>query len=215
MPLLFTTVSDGNLALHVGDDPVRVASHRAVLAAKLGVQASQLRWMNQVHGNRVVIVGDEVSEADGIVTTQSGIALGVLVADCVPLLLADEVAGVIAAVHVGRRGLVNQVALRAVDMMKTHGAVDIEALLGPAIRGACYEVPREMQQEVVRVAPASLSRSSQGTPALDIRAGLAEQLAAVDVAVSIDSRCTRESEEFFSYRRDPSCGRFAGVIMVA
>lgn len=213
MPALFTTVADGNLALHVGDDPQRVLENRSALASRLGIDSSSLRWMNQVHGNAVVMATSQPPVADGIISLSSGEALAVLVADCVPLLLSDDQAGVIAAVHVGRRGLVNGVALNAVKLMQEQGAIQITGLMGPAICGACYEVPLAMQEEVAQIAPAAKSITREGTPGLDIRAGLAEQLLKVGVRVESDSRCTRESDQLFSYRRNPQCGRFVGVIM--
>lgn len=211
----FTTTSEGNLATHVGDDSEVVAANRLRLATSLGIEIDQLRWMNQVHGNHVALASPEVVQADGLVTDQRGIALAVLVADCIPLLLSDEVRDVVAAVHVGRRGLVNGVAVRAVEEMRNLGAKQIRALVGPAICGACYEVPLTMQQEVLAIAPAAEATSREGTPALDIRAGLVAHLTALGVEIEVDARCTRESEELFSYRRDDKTGRFAGVIMVA
>lgn len=212
---LFTTVADGNLALHVGDDPHQVQINRAALAQRLKLAPDALRWMKQVHGNHVQLAAANPPEADGVIAIGPGVAVAVLVADCVPLLLSDSANGVIAAVHVGRRGLANKVAVNAVTLMKEHGANQIEATLGPAICGACYEVPLEMQTEIVAIAPAAKSQTSYGTAGLDIRAGLAEQLLALGVTSQIDPRCTREDADFFSYRRDPHCGRFAGVIMVS
>ena len=100
---------DFNLALHVGDDPAVVARNRSLLAASLGIPATSLRFMNQSHGSRVAIVGTsektaELPEADALFTQQSGVALVVLVADCIPLLLVSDQG--VAAVHVGRKGLV-------------------------------------------------------------------------------------------------------------
>lgn len=209
----FTTASDGNLATHVGDDPLTVSRNRSTLAADLGVD--HLYGMNQVHGDRVVVATLQTPDADGLVTALPGQALMVLVADCIPLLLWDQQANVIAAVHVGRRGLVNQVALNALDQMRELGAHAITGVMGPAICGHCYEVPLTLQEEVVAVSPASRSTTREGTPGLDIRNGLAAQLAERGVQVERDKRCTREDDQLFSYRRDSKTGRFAGVIMVA
>lgn len=212
---LFTSVADGNLAMHVGDDPALVTTHRVALAKKLAIPVGSLRFMNQVHGDRVVVADLSTPDADGLITSQSQVALVVMVADCIPLLLTNESASIVAAVHVGRRGLVNGVAGVAVGKMRKLGARQVRALMGPAICGRCYEVPDLMQQEVCSVAPAARSTTLHGTPGLDIRAGLQEQLANVGVDSTIDSRCTYEDEELFSYRRNNRTGRFAGVIMVA
>ena len=97
---------DFNLALHVGDDPEVVARNRSLLAASWGIPAASLRFMNQIHGSRVAVAGAsdetaELPEADALFTQQSGVALVVLVADCIPLLLVSDQG--VAAVHVDRK----------------------------------------------------------------------------------------------------------------
>src|SRR3954465_4676170 len=115
-----------NLGDHVGDDPAAVAANRAGLAAEVGVDA--IAWMDQVHGDQVVVIDavpagdDELPSCDALVTAVPGVALGVLVADCVPILLADQAAGVVAAVHAGRLGTRNDVVLRALEAMVSLGA---------------------------------------------------------------------------------------------
>jgi copper oxidase (laccase) domain-containing protein len=87
------------------------------------------------------------------------------------------------------------------------------AAIGPAACGRCYEVPAEMRDEVAAVVPAAYSTTSRGTPGLDIRAGVAEQLASAGVAsAAVDPRCTIEDPGLFSYRRDGRTGRFAGYV---
>lgn len=214
---LFTTTDDGNLATHVGDDPTAVERNRHRLAVSLGVQRNQLRFMNQVHGNDVVFARhseERTAEADGIVTNETGLALVVLVADCIPVLFHSK-ESVIAAVHVGRKGLVNGVAHQAVEKMLAAGATEVTAIFGPAICGECYEVPDTMQSEVCSVAPAAYSVARTGKSGLDIRAGLRAQLEDRGITVEVDSRCTQESPELFSYRRDQNSGRFAGIILAS
>ena len=101
-----------------------------------------------------------------------------LVADCVPVLLADPEAGVVAAVHAGRRGLVAGVVEAAVAAMVEQGASveRIRAAIGPAIAGQSYEVPAELQDEVAAVVPQTRATTSWGTPALDLPAGVAAVL---------------------------------------
>lgn len=210
MPWLFTDAGAGNLATHVGDDVASVADRRESLSIRLG---RPVRWMQQVHGDTVAVVGAERmadGACDALVTQDQGVALGVLVADCIPLLLNGE--SCVAAVHVGRRGLVNEVAVKTVALMRSLGARDISAILGPSICGSCYEVPQAMHDEVVALWPAASARTRIGTPALDLPAGLVEQLQAVNVSAIRDLRCTREDDDLYSYRRDPDCGRMAGVI---
>jgi YfiH family protein len=205
-----------NLGGHVGDDPAAVDGNRAALAAALDVPRDHLVLMNQVHGTEVVeVVGPwagAAPEVDAVVTRTTGLALAVLVADCVPLLLHDRAAGVVGAVHAGRPGLLGGIVGRAVEAMRDLGAGAISAVVGPSVCGRCYEVPAEMASAAAGVAAAAAARSWTGTPAIDVGAGVVEQLAAQSVAVQWVPGCTRESDTLYSYRRDGITGRFAGVV---
>ncbi len=207
-----------NLGAHVGDDPGAVASNRERLARELGVPGERLVWMEQVHGTGVAVVDGPVEAplpaTDALVTRTPGLVLCVLVADCVPVLLADPVAGVVAAVHAGREGVRQGVVPATLAAMRGLGSRpgDTTALLGPAVCGADYEVPGAMQAEVARVAPAAAVRTRTGTPGVDLRAGLAELLTRAGVAQVVhDPRCTVEDRRLFSHRRDGVTGRQAGV----
>ncbi|BBX37909.1 MULTISPECIES: peptidoglycan editing factor PgeF [Mycolicibacterium] len=206
-----------NLGDHVGDDPAAVAANRKRLAAALGVDA--LVWMNQVHGDRVVSVDGPldtaVDNADALVTTTPGLALAVVTADCVPVLMADARAGVVAAAHAGRVGAQKGIAVRTLESMLSHGAhvEDVSVLLGPAVSGRNYEVPAAMADEVEAALPGSRTTTAKGTPGLDLRAGIARQLTALGVkAIDIDPRCTVDDRNLFSHRRDAPTGRLASVV---
>jgi polyphenol oxidase len=208
-----------NLGDHVGDGPDDVAANRARLAAELGVAPARLVWMNQVHGSGVAVVDEPpaapLPDTDALVTSTPGLVLVVLVADCVPVLLADAEAGVIAAVHAGREGVRRGVVPEALAAMRRLGARPeaTTALLGPAVCGGCYEVPAAMRAEVAAVAPAAAARLRRGTPTLDLRAGLAEVLRDAGVAQVVhDPRCTVEDRLLFSHRRDGVTGRQAGAV---
>ena len=205
-----------NLGGHVGDDPAAVEANRAALAAAVGVARDHLVLMNQVHGSEVVEVrgpwAGAAPEVDAVVTRTTGLALAVLVADCVPLLLHDREAGVVGAVHAGRPGMVGGIVGRAVDAMRDLGAGAIRAVVGPSVCGRCYEVPEEMASAAATVAASAAARSWTGTPAIDVAAGVVEQLAAQSVVVQWVPGCTRESQTLYSYRRDGVTGRFAGVV---
>jgi len=210
-----------NLDLGVGDDPDAVGANRKRLADELGLAPDHLIWMEQVHGRNAVIVDGPreapVEVTDALVTAVPGIALVVLAADCVPVLLADPVAGVVAAVHAGRMGARVGVVPAAVQAMISAGAsVDrVEVLLGPAVCGDCYEVPAAMRDDVEAHLPGSASRTRAGTPGLDLRAGLWRQLADVGVGkIGIDPRCTFEDRSLFSYRRNGTTGRLAALTWV-
>ena len=208
-----------NLGEHVGDDPVDVAANRSRVARELAVAEDRLVWMSQVHGTGVAIVDGPqdgpVPETDALVTATPGLVLCVLVADCVPVLLADSETGVVAAVHAGREGLRRGVLPAALSAMASLGARarHVTALLGPAVCGACYEVPAHMQAEVAGVAPAAVARTRRGTPGLDLRAGVAELLRKAGIPEVVqDPRCTVEDPLLFSHRRDGVTGRQAGIV---
>lgn len=208
-----------NLGDHVGDDPTAVAANRARVARELGVAEDRLVWMNQVHGTGVAVVerppGGPVPATDALVTSTPGLVLAVLVADCVPILLADHDTGVVAAVHAGREGVRQGVLPAALSAMASLGARarHVTALLGPAVCGACYEVPEAMQVEVARVAPAAAVPTRTGSAGLDLRAGLAELLTRAGVREVVhDPRCTVEDPNLFSHRRDGVTGRQAGLV---
>jgi polyphenol oxidase len=210
-----------NLGDHVGDDEGNVFANRKRLANELGLAEDKLAWMEQVHGRTATIVdGSETRAAeatDALVTATPGVALVVLVADCVPILLADADAGVVAAVHAGRVGMRVGVVPAAVAAMREVGAEPhrIEALLGPAICGDCYEVPAEMAADVEKHVPGSACKTRRGTPGLDLRAGLWRQLADLGVGkIGVDPRCTNEDKTLFSYRRDGTTGRIAGITWI-
>ncbi|WP_148614698.1 polyphenol oxidase family protein [Nocardioides rubriscoriae] len=171
--------------------------------------------LSQVHGRHVVVAapGEHRSEGDGIVTDRPDVVLLVRAADCVPVLLADPVAGVLGAAHAGRPGVAAGVVPATVEAMRDLGATDVTAWIGPHVCGACYEVPADLQAEVAAIVPATRATTSWGTPALDLGAGVRAQLEALDVRVVDVSACTRESPDLFSYRRDGAdSGRLAGLI---
>lgn len=208
-----------NLGMAVGDDPNAVAANRARLAGELGLRPGHLIWMAQVHGTQVVEVTgpleDPVPGTDALVSVLPGVGLAVLVADCVPVLLADRAAGVIGAAHAGRVGAADGIVPGLLARMTALGArpADIDALIGPAICGRCYEVPAAMRDDVESRLPGSASVTADGTAGLDLRAGIAVQLRAAGVAsVTVDNRCTREDLMLYSHRRAAPSGRFAAVV---
>ncbi len=198
-----------NLGSHVGDDPIAVERNRA----KLGEQIGAFALMSQVHRDNVVLLDqqpDETPVADALITANPDLALVVMVADCIPLLLQSE--KLVAAVHVGRAGLMNSIALKTVIKMRELGATRISGLVGPSICGTCYEVPQDLHDQVVEEHPLASSKTKIGTPALDLAKALNAALAKVDVHVLTSYVCTLEDENYFSFRRNKVTGRQAGVI---
>ncbi|MFE0643446.1 peptidoglycan editing factor PgeF [Streptomyces sp. NPDC058877] len=209
-----------NLGGAVGDAPAAVLANRAAAAGALGLDPARVVWMNQVHGAGVAVVDGPWEDAavpsvDAVVTARSGLGLAVLTADCVPVLLADPVAGVAAAAHAGRPGMVAGVVPAAVDAMVRLGAepARIVARTGPAVCGRCYEVPEAMRAEVAAVEPTAHAETSWGTPAVDVGAGVRAQLERLGVRDVEDAGvCTLESRDHYSYRRDRTTGRLAGYV---
>lgn len=205
-----------NLAIEGDDDPAaRAENLRRVLADF--APGDRLADLQQVHGCDVVRVDEQEAagrpDADALVTDRPGVVLAVRAADCVPVLLADPTAGVIGAAHSGRQGLAAGVVPRTVARLRDLGAVAVHAWIGPHVCGACYEVPEDLRAEVTAVEPAAWATTSWGTPALDLGAGVRAQLERAGVSVVDAARCTRESDDLFSYRRDGrSAGRLAGLV---
>ncbi|TIC88636.1 polyphenol oxidase family protein [Nocardioides sp. GY 10113] len=189
----------------------------ALLEAETGVRFARMR---QVHGVDVCDVdgpasgaADEPPTADAVVTGERGTGLMVRVADCVPVLLADPATGVVAAVHAGRLGTARGVVPAAVARMRERGATDIRAWVGPHVCGGCYEVPEAMRAEVAAAVPAAHAVTRWGTPALDLGAGVAAQLADAGVPATVVPGCTLEEQRFHSHRRDGErAGRMAGLV---
>lgn len=189
----------------------------AVIEDDLGVGVAVV---SQVHGREVAVLGEDTDlselatrSADALVTTRSGLALAVRVADCAPVLLADADAGVIGAAHAGRVGLAGGVLQATVAAMRALGAGAITAWIGPHICGRCYEVPEAMAAEVEAAVPGSRTRTSTGTSGLDLGAGAAGILERLGVPATDVSRCTLQTATLHSHRRDAAAsGRQAGII---
>ena len=197
--LLFTGKAFGTFDLQNGDQS------KASLQKALSL--SNIFYMKQVHGNTVQIISNDSSnlpEVDALVTNQKSIALAVQIADCLPLLLQSDVA--VAAVHVGRKGLLNGVAVAAVAALKQFGATKITGVVGPHICGNCYEVDQSMFDEITKQHPATKSDGRN----LNLFAGLAAQIS--DIPLVNLNICTLENPDYFSFRRGGESGRQVGVI---
>ncbi len=197
--LLFTSKAFGTFDLENGGP--------AKSALKKIMAVSQVSYMTQVHGNKIELITDsnkDLPEVDGLVTNQRSIALAVQVADCLPLLLQSDEA--VAAVHVGRKGLLNGVALKAVAVMRELGAKEISGIVGPHICERCYEVDQSMFNEITTQYPATKSSGRN----LNLFAGLTAQISEIPL-VNLGI-CTLENPDYFSFRRGGETGRQVGVI---
>lgn len=225
----FSGRSTGNVSLVVGRaEPAA----RPRLTESVGLTAADAVFMRQVHGGAVARVGraeagrgardhaEAVPGVDGLVTTAEDVGLVVLVADCVPLLLAAPRAGV-AAVHAGRYGVARNVTGTAVALLgAATGAApgDLAAVVGPAIGACCYEVPDQLADDIAAAAPAARSETTWGTASLDLPAAVLAQLHAAGVrAVARAGGCTRcDPATWFSHRattaQQAAAGRQAGIV---
>lgn len=212
-------VSDGpfaslNCGYSSGDEPARVDRNRALALARLGLAADSLTTVRQVHGVEVAIVrapapGRPSRRADALVTDRSGITLGVLSADCAPVLLADRAAGVIGAVHAGWRGALAGVIEAAVGAMRDLGARPerIGAAIGPCIGRTSYEVGPDLHAPVVAEDPeaATLFAPIAGSDRLlfDLQGYARRRLARAGVRDCHDLAADTLADEarFFSARR--------------
>ena len=207
-----------NLGLRSGDEEAAVRENRRRLEAVL---PSRPVWLRQVHGTRVVDAdaargAGEPPEADAAVARRPGTVCAVLVADCMPVLLADATGQVVAAAHAGWRGLCAGVLEATVAAMEADPS-GVSAWLGPAIGPRAYEVGDEVREAFVRrdaAAREAFAATRPGHWLLDLYAVARQRLAACGVkCVYGGGFCTfSDPERFFSYRRDRQTGRMAALI---
>lgn len=205
-----------NLAV-AGEDDQSAGRRNTQLLLDDFAPGAELCDLMQVHGADVAVVDTDSPVtrpvADAVATRQPDVVLMVRVADCVPVLFLAPEVGAVAAAHCGRPGLLAGVVPRTVETLRAWGDTSITAWVGPHVCGACYEVPAEMQDEVAAAVPAARATTSWGTPSLDLGAGVRAQLEAGGATVVNVSRCTRESADLYSHRRDGvGAGRLAGLI---
>lgn len=222
-----------NVSLRVGDIPARVVENRRRAARWLGVGLDATVWAEQVHGGEVAVVGQEqrgrgarmaadaMVGVDGLLTSESGVALAIGVADCVPVFLAAPAAGWIGAVHAGWRGTAAEVVVRAIERLEAAGVSPraIFAGIGPSIRACCYEVDQAVIDRLKPVAPDPLAWTP-GRPGhfqLDVARINRDQLERVGVPsdhIAMADRCTAcDPDAFFSHRRDRGqTGRLGALI---
>ncbi|MBB5519999.1 peptidoglycan editing factor PgeF [Amphiplicatus metriothermophilus] len=201
-----------NTGLASGDDPACAAENRARCARALGVAPDCLVTLRQVHSARAIVVAEPWKgpgpEADAMVADRPGIALGVLAADCMPVLFADPEAGVIGAAHAGWRGALAGILESTVALMTSLGAkpARIVAALGPCLRQPNFEVGLDLVEAFLARHPASERFFAPGARPekrqLDLAGFARWRLAETGVAAFDDlGVCTLgEPDRYFSYR---------------
>ena len=209
-----------NLAMHVGDDPDDVRENRRRLVEHAGLP-EEPRWLKQVHGNRVVHaskVERDVTEADAVWTDQPGQVCAVMVADCVPILLAAKDGSCVAAIHAGWRGLAAGVIEETVKAMSVPGQA-LAAAIGPCIGDEHYEVGPKVIDSLERggisieIEEARTTWNARFN--LDLAAIANKQLDRLDTDRIHIANCTYSTPKFwYSHRRDHTIGRFATTIYI-
>lgn len=198
-----------NVGLGSDDNPAHVRQNRALICTHLG--GTRLITGQQTHSNVTAYIGadtTDIPQADALVTDQPNIVLGVLSADCVPVLLADRGAGIIATAHAGWRGAHDNIIASVVDEMESRGAnrASISAVIGPAISQTAYEVGAEFIAHFANTyrddqdlfMPAKRADHAQ----FDLTGFVGRQLARAGVNAQLLDVCTYADEaRFFSYRR--------------
>ena len=213
-----------NLAFHVGDVAERVHRNRRRLLAAAGFDAVQ--WLDQEHGRRVLAassltVARGPSTADASWTAAPDLGLAVLVADCIPLLLANVDGSLVAVVHCGWRGTVAGVVEATLDALP-ESPNRLVAWLGPGVCGDCYEVGSDVR-DALRADERKGVLVEQGSVCgdapkwrLDLPALIMGRLRRAGVArIVASSLCTICDRRFYSYRRDGRTGRFAALVWLA
>ena len=227
-------VSDGlfaslNCGYGSGDDPVNVARNRAIAAGRLGLAEDRLITCYQIHSATVLTVDrpwrrEDAPRADGMVTDQPGIALGVLAADCAPVLFADPEAKVIGAAHGGWKGALGGVMEATVAAMAKLGAepARIRAGIGPCIAQSSYEVGPEFPGRFAETGTFFMPAERPGHFRFDLPGYIAHRLARLGLGAVGDVACDTAADpaRFFSYRRaclagERDYGRAVAAITLA
>ena len=220
-----------NCGLGSSDDPANVSENRRRVAGHLDANHSGVITLYQVHGATALTVDRPVAreglpKADAIVTATPGLAIGVLTADCSPVLFADAQAGVVAAAHAGWRGAVAGVLESAIAEMERLGASRsrIKAAVGPCINQAAYEVGPDFEAEVMRLDSSSghyFGRDLGPKPHFNLPRYVVDRLKRAGLSdIDAPAPCTHENESlFFSYRRaqqrkEADYGRQISAIVV-
>jgi YfiH family protein len=202
-----------------------VEENRGRVARAIGVPVR--RWVlgRQVHGTAIADVGEleigrgsmdhnsGIARTDGLVTAMEEVATGVLTADCVPLVIVDTEHRATAVIHAGWRGVLSGIPSRgAMWLADRYGgrAERLTALIGPHIRGCCMRVDEDLARTFGREFRRSRVVPGDNIDSLDLAAACLEQLTSYGLSaqnIHDTAVCTRCSQEYYSYRREPACGR--------
>ena len=222
-----------NVGSHVGDNPEHVVENRRRVCEALGVEFERLTFGQQVHGDGVGVLGaeearrgrasfeDGLPQTDGMIVREPGVAIGVFVADCVPLLLYDPERHLAAAVHAGWRGTAAGIAAKAVQRLAEQFGTalgDLVVGVGPAVGPCCYQVSERVAQALRQAAGAEAAAARRdGHWYADLAEANRRQLLAAGVSadgIELSGICTScNHDDFFSERKlGKPTGRFAAIM---
>lgn len=225
-----------NLALHVGDEPARVVENRRMIAGQIGYPLENWVAGEQVHGDRVAVIGreergrgafrmeDALPACDAMITREKGIVLVTFAADCVPLLFFDPQRKAIGVAHAGWKGTVLKIAQKTVRKMQEAFASrpeNIHVVLGPSIGPCCYEVDGKVHETVLAAyadGERFFQESGEGKWRFSLwqanRSAL-EEAGVRPQNIRLFEVCTScHADRFYSYRREKQTGRHAGIIVL-
>lgn len=216
-----------NLAYHVSDDPTNVIENRRRFCNELGIDVNSLVLARQVHGDRIEVIEDKdagrgshsiedaIPDTDAMITTSNKVSIGILTADCVPVMIFDPVRPVIGVAHAGWKGTILMIATKTVLKMKESFGTDPSdcmVALGPSIGPCCYEVGEDVISQFDKVY--GVGACTKGNK-LDLPRAVELQLINVGVKnISYDGACTAcNLELFYSHRAENGVtGRMMSVM---
>ena len=216
----FTTLEDGNIAYHVTDDKNSVDKARENLALKYHFDKEKLCYMEQIHSNIVKVVEPNQTfypSCDALISNIPKTPLMVMVADCIPILFFDPVQEVVGVAHAGRAGTFENISKNVVGKMKEHFSSqpkDMRVSLGASIQKCCYEVSKELADFVKENFGEEFCQERNiNLQAINKMQLINEGVLAENITISpICTKCS--NQPYFSYRKEQSCGRFAGIIFL-
>ncbi|WP_022670618.1 peptidoglycan editing factor PgeF [Hippea alviniae] len=202
-----------NVSTTVGDKRENVWKNLEIVRET--VKADEIALLNQVHSNTIVEYDDKIHDADGIFTDRTGVFLAIKFADCTPIMFLDRKNGFIGAAHAGWRGTHLKISVKMVEFFIEKGSKpeDIIVSIGPHICGNCYEI----KDDVAEKFDGRFIKKSNGRLYLNLSEANINQLINSGIPkgnIKNLSMCTFEDKRFFSYRRDKTCGRNIGGVML-
>lgn len=229
--------AEGDAAHAPGTCAEEIETNRERFLSSLGVARGDLTLGRQVHGNNVTVVRaddrgrgqypefDAIPDSDGLVTNDSGVALGIIVADCVPVILYDRARHVVALIHAGWRGTVQLIAASAVETMQVEfgsSPIDLDVAIGPSIGPCCYEVGDEVIRAWIGTGIAGAHCAvveGEAKHHLDLWSAnklVLQQSGVLDTNIEASGICTRcyHEDSFFSHRAAMAGERTRGRMIV-